>query len=94
MEIKISKKEEKPLLNREEYLAQVFSEKTPSYVELKKIISQELKKEEQLIAIKKVNQKFGTSDTSVSFYIYTNKDIMAKLEKNKEKKNTEAPPAA
>ena len=90
MEIKIIKKEEKPLLSREECTAEIHSPTTVSYPELKKAFAEKLKKDEGLIDIKRLDQKFGTRKMNVNFYAYSNKEAFNKLEVRKEKKKKTA----
>ena len=86
MAFKIISKEEKPLLSRTEYTAGIHEEKTPSYAELKKIISAHIKKDESLIVINRVDQKFGIYDMNVNFYAYDNESAFKQFVKVKAKK--------
>ena len=86
MEIKITKKQEKPLLYREECTAEISNATTPSYAELKKAIAEKIKKEEEMISIKRIDQKFGRQTMEASFYVYSDKEAFKKFETKKEKK--------
>ena len=86
MEIKIIKKEIKPLLAREEYETEIESASTPSNADLKKAFSEKFKKDESLISIKKIYQKFGTKKANVCFNIYSDPEKFKKFETKKEKK--------
>jgi len=91
MEIKITHKEEKPLLHREECVAEIIDYKTPSNAELKKAISEKMKADENLILIKRINQKFGMQNSSAKFYVYKNEESLKRFERfRKEKKKAEA----
>jgi ribosomal protein S24E len=89
MEIKIIKTEKKPLLERDEHIAEIISVKTPSNEELKKALSEKLKKDESLILIKRINQKFGTQDITAKFYIYSNPEAIKKFERFRKVKKIE-----
>ena len=91
MELKITKKEEKPLLSREECAAEFTNASTPSNAELRKLLAEKLKKDEGLILIKRINQKFGTHAMTINFYAYHNADALKKFERfGKPKKQMEA----
>ena len=81
MELKITHKEEKPLLYREECTAEITDSKTPSNAELKKVIAEKMNKDESLILIKKIEQKFGKQGTIAKFYIYKNADAIKSFER-------------
>jgi len=81
MEIKITHKEEKPLMHREECIAEISDAKTPSNAELKKLIAEKMKKDEGLVLVKKVNQRFGNQGTSVKFYVYNTAESIGKFER-------------
>ena len=81
MEVKIIKSEKKPLLEREEYIVEITSAKTPSNDELKKALSAHLKKDENLTLIKKINQKFGTQYLTARCYTYSNPEAIKKFER-------------
>ena len=81
MEIKITHKENKPLLHREECIAEISDTKTPSNAELKKLIAEKMNKDESLVLVKKVNQKFGKQNTLVKFYVYNTVESIAKFER-------------
>jgi len=86
MDLKISEIENKQLLSRQEGIAQVKSNKTASYAEIKKKLAEDLNKDENLIVIKKLYQKFGCNEMDVFFYAYDSAEAKAKLEKEKKKK--------
>ncbi len=88
MEFKIIKNEKNVLLSRSEGTARLNSPTTPSYTELKKKLSEELKKEESLIKIKKIVQKFGSNGMDAYFYVYDNEEAFKRIEKEKKKKET------
>lgn len=81
MEIKITKKEEKPLLHRLECIAEISDSKTPANAELKKLIAEKMNKDESLILVKKVNQRFGKQNTIVEFCAYDSVESIGKFER-------------
>ncbi|MEM2955967.1 MAG: hypothetical protein QW041_00055 [Candidatus Pacearchaeota archaeon] len=90
MELKIIKSEKKPLLEREEYIVEIVNSVAPSNIELKKMLAEKLKKDENLILIKKINQQFGTQYINAICYVYSNPESIKKFERfKKDKKKTE-----
>ena len=89
MEIKIIKTEKKPLLERDEYIIEMTSSKTPSNAELKKDISEKIKKDESLILIKRINQHFGTHRLTANFYVYSTPESIKKFERFRKPKKVE-----
>jgi len=83
MEIKILKTDKKLLLERDEYIVEITSAKTPSNEELKKALSEKLKKDDSLILIKRINQKFGTQYLTAKCYAYSNPEAIKKFERFK-----------
>jgi len=57
---------------------------------LKKAIAENMKKDESLIAIKRIDQKFGKRVSEADFYVYSNSDSFSKFEDKKKKKKAEA----
>ena len=87
MEIKIVKSEKKPLLSREEYILEIKGSKVPSNAELRKYISENMKKDESLVLIKRINQKFGSYYSIADAVTYHDAAALKKFERfRKEKK--------
>ena len=89
MELKITQKEEKPLLSRMEGIAEAKHKTTPSYAELKKEIASQLKTDENLIIIKRIAQKYGQASSEIKFKVYANIEALKKFERIKEEKKEE-----
>ena len=82
MVVNIISKDEKPLLSRVEIHAQCdFAGKpTPSKSVLRKDISSSEKVDESLVVIKHVFTRFGESIADILAYVYTDKDVMVKID--------------
>ncbi|MFH1592802.1 MAG: hypothetical protein ABIB47_05540 [Candidatus Woesearchaeota archaeon] len=90
MQIKKLQEIDSNLLSRKELdLEATYDKATPSKVELKKQIASALKVKEELIAIKKIHQIFGTKKAKIKAYLYKDEKLMKKLEAKKEKKKKE-----
>ena len=94
MQLKILEKKEEPLLSRIVIKASaIFEKATPSNEEIKKQIASNLKADENLVVIKGIYTKFGTSEADINAYVYTSKEEMQKIEpKPKEKKEKKPKP--
>lgn len=87
MEIKIEKQEHKPLVERDEIIVKIESKITPSNAHLKEEIAKKLNKEQELVIIKKIDQKFGEHKANALAYVYKSHESLLKFEpKKKEKK--------
>lgn len=94
MDLEILKNQKRPLTERTEMLVKFSDfEKTPSYNEIKDMISKKTGKEISLIVPKKVKQEFGMHEAKVDVYIYDSEASMKKFEP-KPKKEKETPGAA
>jgi len=95
MEIKKDKKNE--LMQRREIHAILESEKTPSYAEVSKLVSEQFKSPEESIMVENVKGKFGRKTFMVKASIYDSKEIKEDAEKRlikpKKAKAGEAPAA-
>ncbi len=81
------------LMNRQEISFLVEAEKNPGFGEMKKKISEELKKDEDVIDVYGVSGKFGRSTFLVKANIYETKkdfDSIKILNKTKKQRKTEA----
>lgn len=88
MEGKITKQERNPFLKREEIIFEIKAESVPSASE---IIS-ELKKDETLTVVKKINTAFGKKKFLAEILVYDSKEIRNEIEviPKKVKKKIEA----
>lgn len=90
MQLKIIQEKDSKLLERKELELDAFFEKgTPSNAEIKKGLSSSLKKPEELIVIKKIDQHYGVSKAHVFVYVYNDIEQLKKIEHIKEKKKEE-----
>jgi ribosomal protein S24E len=88
--ITIEKKENKPLLGREELHGISKDKITPSMESVKEELSSSLKKDKELIVVKKVESKFGVQEAKITVYVYDSLEALKKFEpKKKEKKKVE-----
>lgn len=84
METKITNKTENKLLKRTEIEGTLaFQGATPSNKELAAELAKQLKTQEELIEIKKIDTKFGTMTASFKAHIYADKDTLMKTEPKK-----------
>ncbi len=85
----IIKQKNNNMLNREEILLEITRESIPSKLELKKEISEKLKKSEENIVIGKVHSQFGNKKFIVTAKIYNdpkskeNYEIISRKERRK-----------
>jgi ribosomal protein S24E len=76
MESKIIKQEKNPFLNREEMIFEIKSDAAPSFEEIKKQIG----KDENIVAVKKVNSNFGTQTFTAEVFVYDSPEAKKKIE--------------
>lgn len=82
MDITIKENKENKALFRNEVVAEMFFEKsTPNRKEIQKAVAKSLKVDETLVIIKQIKTEFGKSKAKITAHIYSNKDIMNKLER-------------
>ena len=97
MELKVIEKKDNALLSRTKLTLEGIKEAvTPSYDALKKKISEQFNADAKLVAVKHIYPQFGTTKFKVIAYIYTDKELMDKIEPEtaeKEKKPAEEKPA-
>jgi len=90
MNIKILKEKESKFLGRKELeLEATYDAATPTESDVKKKIASLAKSDENLIAIKKIDQSFGMKKAVITAYVYNDLGIVQRLEKKKEKKKKE-----
>ncbi len=77
MELKIDKKTENELLNRTEIEFSATSEgTTPNRKDVKAAIQQNLKVDDELIVIDRIDNRYGTTAVTGRAIVYRNKDSM------------------
>jgi len=90
----ISQKEE-PLLSRAKVKARItFEQATPSNKDVKKQAASALKKDENLVVIKKISTKFGSRQAEVDAYVYNSEEDMKRIEPKPKKKAEKKAPEA
>ena len=96
MELKILHEIESILFKRKDYLYEVsFEGPTPSFDQIKKLIMESSKVDEDLLVVKKIKQKYGTRKVEISARIYNSPEdlkrteIRSKKTKKKEGKKKE-----
>ncbi len=86
--ISIIKEQEFPLLHRKNIMLNIeFPKKpTPSEKDIKKEAASFLKTEENRVAIKNINQQFGSNNAVVTVYLYKDEKSLKAIEEIKKKK--------
>jgi len=83
----ILEKKSNPLLSRTEIKAEIeYTGVTPSNEEVKQQLTKNLSANAELIVVKQIISVFGEGKSSVSAYLYENKEAMARIERAKKKK--------
>lgn len=90
--MKIISKEKSHLIDRTTIMADFphTGKATPSNAEIKKAIAHELKVDEHLVVIKKIDTKYGEGNSKIKAYIYDSIEELKKLEKYEAPKKEEA----
>jgi ribosomal protein S24E len=88
--INIEKKENKPLLDREEVYAIVKARVTPSLNEMQEEIAKKLEKKKELVVVKNVYPRYGKQESSVVAYVYNSEESLKKYEPKKKEKKAKA----
>lgn len=89
MNIEILEQKNNPVMRREEIKILVFGEKTPSFSEASKLLSEKFKKPEENIDIKKIKGKFGRKSFLISAFLYDNPELKKRFSIKKTKKTSE-----
>jgi ribosomal protein S24E len=99
--MKISSKNEKPLLSRTELLAKIaFDSATPRRSEIREKAAEAVKADESCVAVTGIKNDFGSKSASVTVHVYKSKEDLEKYEskvvkkRHSPKKNAEAAPEA
>lgn len=92
MEMKITLKNEEPLLNRQRIEGNIsFEASTPSNAELKKKLASSNGCDEKLVAIRRIKTAFGDTKANFVAYIYKDEASLKSAEiPKKEKKQSQA----
>lgn len=90
--LKITQQKRNDLLYREEILALKESNSAPSMSDIKAELSGILKKDPELVAIKKIKGKFGSREFIIEASSYDNAEIMKKIEPKIKAKKTDGTP--
>lgn len=78
------------LFKRQELIFELESEKTPSFAEAKKLISENFKKPEEAIDVYKSEGKFGRKVFIIGAYVYDSKeDLIKAIQKTKKQRVAE-----
>lgn len=81
MELKIIDQRQNHLFSRTEIKAELLYEgKTPQIPEVRKALASQLKKEEAVVIIKNIFQKFGINKAIVEARVYSKKEDLEKAE--------------
>lgn len=88
MKLELINQKEDKLLSRKEILFKLYFDKsTPNKEETKKLISETLKCDLDVLVLEKVKQRFGERSADVFAYLYKDKESLKKIEfKNKKLK--------
>jgi len=71
MEIKIVETKENPLFSRTEVKVSVEDSITPSLIDARKIVAEQLKSEESLVRIRKIDTRFGSKVFTIIADVYS-----------------------
>lgn len=93
--LKIIQEKENPVFKRKGVTIEIHSNKVPSKEEVTELIAKKFSVEKNLIAIEKIQGKFGSYSILVSAKIYNSEQDKDKIEpKSKKGKKSEAPAQA
>lgn len=82
MNVTIKANNENKALSRNEIVAEILFEKaTPNRKEIQKAVAKAAKSDEKLTIINQIKTEFGNSKAVVSAHVYSNADVMTKLER-------------
>ena len=83
MEMKLNTRNE--LFKRDEVSFRLDSEKNPSFEEMKKKVSEQVKKPEETINVYNIKGNFGLNQFNVDAYVYDSKEDLKKAEQKTQK---------
>jgi len=91
--MKIISKEKSNLIDRTELIAEFphIGKPTPKASEIKKAVVAELKADENLVVIKKIDTQYGEGTSTIKAFAYNTLEELKKLEKYEEPKKEEKP---
>lgn len=76
METKILQQKKNPLLHREEIILEIKSEENPKFEDVK----DSLKKEKNLVVVKKIEGNFGRHSFNAQVFVYDSEEAKNKIE--------------
>ena len=81
-ELKITEKTKEALFNRVRVKFEISqgSESVPSRLQVRELLSLKLKKNKEIISIRKITSDFGTSNIKGEAIVYDSKESLAKIE--------------
>jgi len=83
--MKIETNTRNELFKRNEIIFKLDAEKTPSFEEMRKMISEEVKKPEENINVYNIKGKFGLKQFNVHVHVYDSKEDLKKAEQKTQK---------
>lgn len=78
--MKIVTDQKNEFLNRRELVVSVDATQTPSFVEMQKMLSDDLKASSDLVVVKSINSGFGNSTFNIEAYVYQSANDKTKFE--------------
>ena len=80
MQLEITNQEKQPLLHRTVVTCNVKSEKTPTRMEVKELLSAKLGSDKELLYLQEIKTNFGSNDFTVTARLYDSKEFAEKVE--------------
>lgn len=96
MELKITNKQDNPLLSRYKIEAEAtfFKEATPKEEEVRKRIAAAEKADEKLVVVRKIHTLFGEGKANVLAFVYNSEEKLKRVEPRKKEKKSANPAEA
>lgn len=83
MKVEIKEKQEFPLLSRTRIIAEIeFEHSTPPALQLKTEIAKRIDSKPNLVVVRKIKQKYGSTRAEVVVHVYKDEKIMKRLEES------------
>lgn len=90
MEIKIEKKQFKPLIDRDEIILRISDSKiTPTNAQVQAETAKMINTSADIIVVKKISQKFGMHESEALVYAYKSQEALKKFEPKPKKSKKE-----
>ena len=80
MQLDITNQEKQPLLHRTIVTCNVKSDKTPTRMEVKELLSAKLGSDKELLYLQEIKTNFGSNDFTVRARLYDDKEYAEKIE--------------